>query len=188
MLVMLDTSCSEVGCKTTGYPLHSHVSPSLPPPCVNVCHHVSTELYSWCYRDLDVCFVVTFLATLSKSFLHLYVCGAFLFSVYIIFIYGVVKYVGEYLHFCLPIYVLKYLMNKHQFKMDGQFDLVHHLRHCFQHRPEGANITGRWMTSRKNSLSKRTLKTVWKVDVSTTAQFDSQKEQDGEIRSGTSTV
>ena len=31
--------------KGTGYPLHSPVSPSLPLPCVTVCHHVSTELY-----------------------------------------------------------------------------------------------------------------------------------------------
>jgi hypothetical protein len=30
--------------KSTGYPLHSPVSPSLPLPCVNVCHHVSTGL------------------------------------------------------------------------------------------------------------------------------------------------
>jgi len=45
MVVMLDTPCSEVQCKTTGYPLHSHVSPSLPLPCVTVCHHVSTEQY-----------------------------------------------------------------------------------------------------------------------------------------------
>ena len=28
--------------KGTGYPLHSPVSPSLPLPCVTVCHHVST--------------------------------------------------------------------------------------------------------------------------------------------------
>jgi len=42
---MLDTSCSEVECKTTGYTLHSHVSPSLPLPCDTVCHQVSTELY-----------------------------------------------------------------------------------------------------------------------------------------------
>jgi len=28
--------------KGTGYPLHSPVSPSLPLPCVIVCHHVST--------------------------------------------------------------------------------------------------------------------------------------------------
>ena len=31
------------GCvKGTGYPLHSPVSPSLPLPCVTVCHHIST--------------------------------------------------------------------------------------------------------------------------------------------------
>ena len=28
--------------KGTGYPLHSPVSPSLPLPCVTVCHHIST--------------------------------------------------------------------------------------------------------------------------------------------------
>ena len=28
--------------KDTGYPLHSPVSPSLPVPCVTVCHHIST--------------------------------------------------------------------------------------------------------------------------------------------------
>jgi len=44
IVVMLDTPCSEVECKTTGYPLHSHVSPSLLLPCVTVCHQVSTEL------------------------------------------------------------------------------------------------------------------------------------------------
>ena len=34
------------GCvKSTGYPLHSPVSPSLPLPCVTVCHHISTALY-----------------------------------------------------------------------------------------------------------------------------------------------
>ena len=31
--------------KCTGYPLHSPASPSLPLPCVTVCHHVSTGLY-----------------------------------------------------------------------------------------------------------------------------------------------
>jgi len=30
--------------KGTGYPLHSPVSPSLPFPCVTVCHHISTGL------------------------------------------------------------------------------------------------------------------------------------------------
>jgi len=31
--------------KSTGYPLHSTVSPSLPFPSVTVCHHISTGLY-----------------------------------------------------------------------------------------------------------------------------------------------
>jgi len=31
--------------KGTGYPLHSPVSPSLPLPCVTVCHHTSTGVY-----------------------------------------------------------------------------------------------------------------------------------------------
>ena len=31
--------------KGTGYTLHSAVSPSLPLPCVNVCHHISTGVY-----------------------------------------------------------------------------------------------------------------------------------------------
>ena len=44
-------SCSNAGytmfrisVKSTGYQLHSPVSPSLPLPCVTVCHHVSTGL------------------------------------------------------------------------------------------------------------------------------------------------
>ena len=32
--------------KSTGYPLHSPVSPSLPLMCVTVCHYISTGLYS----------------------------------------------------------------------------------------------------------------------------------------------
>jgi len=44
MVVMLVTPRSEVECKNTDYPLLSHVSPSLPLPCVTVCHQVSTEL------------------------------------------------------------------------------------------------------------------------------------------------
>jgi len=31
--------------KGTGYPLHSQISPSLPLPCVTVCHHTSTGVY-----------------------------------------------------------------------------------------------------------------------------------------------
>ena len=36
------------GVKGTGYPLHSPVSPSLPLPCIAMCHHVSTWLYLLC--------------------------------------------------------------------------------------------------------------------------------------------
>jgi len=39
--------------KSTGYPLNSPVSPSLPLPCVTVCHHVSTGLYLYCSRTLN---------------------------------------------------------------------------------------------------------------------------------------
>ena len=36
--------------RDTGYPLHWPVSPSLPLPCVTVCHHVSTGLYD-CWSE-----------------------------------------------------------------------------------------------------------------------------------------
>ena len=60
MVVMLDTPCSAVECKTTGYPLHSYVSPSLPLPCVTVCHQVPNALYQ-CGSAVGSClvFVVT---------------------------------------------------------------------------------------------------------------------------------
>jgi len=45
MTVMLNTPFSRGSMKSTGYPLHSSVSPSLPLPCVTVCHHISTGLY-----------------------------------------------------------------------------------------------------------------------------------------------
>jgi len=32
--------------KSTGYPIHSSVSPSLPLPCVTVCHHILTGVYN----------------------------------------------------------------------------------------------------------------------------------------------
>jgi hypothetical protein len=45
-VVTLNTPRFEV-VKGTGYPLHSPVSPSLPLPCVTMCHHVSTGLYQY---------------------------------------------------------------------------------------------------------------------------------------------
>jgi hypothetical protein len=35
--------------KSTGYPLHSPVSPSFPLPCFTMCHHISTGLYVSCF-------------------------------------------------------------------------------------------------------------------------------------------
>jgi len=45
--------CSDVQCKTTGYPLHSHLSPSLPLPCVTVCHQVLNALYHTTHFRID---------------------------------------------------------------------------------------------------------------------------------------
>jgi len=42
--------CSDVQCKAAGYPVHSHLSPSLPLPCVTVCHQVPNALYN-CYHS-----------------------------------------------------------------------------------------------------------------------------------------
>jgi hypothetical protein len=38
--------------KSTGYPLRSPVSPSLPLPCVTVCHHISAGLYCCSFPGL----------------------------------------------------------------------------------------------------------------------------------------
>jgi hypothetical protein len=60
-------SCSNAGytkfqgsVEGIGYPLHSSVSPSLPLPCVTVCHHVSTGLYTHfqkCRSQLSVYYI-----------------------------------------------------------------------------------------------------------------------------------
>jgi len=42
---MLDGRRSEVKWKSTGYPLHSPLTPSLPHPCITLCNKVSKELY-----------------------------------------------------------------------------------------------------------------------------------------------
>jgi len=41
--------------KSTGYPLHSSVSPSLPLRCVTVCHHISTGLSCFFLRYIFPC-------------------------------------------------------------------------------------------------------------------------------------
>jgi len=45
LVVMLDSPCSDEGGKPSGYPLHSPLSPSLPLPCVTVCHQILRALY-----------------------------------------------------------------------------------------------------------------------------------------------
>jgi len=46
-VVMLDTPCSEVVWRVLTTHFHSPVSPSLPLPCVTVCHHISTGVYKY---------------------------------------------------------------------------------------------------------------------------------------------
>ena len=41
----MDRPCSEALCKSSGYPLQSPISPSLPLLSLTVCHHVSNGLY-----------------------------------------------------------------------------------------------------------------------------------------------
>jgi hypothetical protein len=65
--------------KSTGYPLHSPVSPSLPLLCVTVCHHISTGIYMKFY---DISFMQPYkqsgrcqnvLDTLCWFLLHRYI-------------------------------------------------------------------------------------------------------------------
>jgi len=58
MVVMLDTPCSEVECKTTGYPLHSHVPPSLPfhaSPCAIrfQLSYTNCDVWEWILHNED---------------------------------------------------------------------------------------------------------------------------------------
>jgi hypothetical protein len=52
--------------KSTGYPLHSPISTSLPLSCVTVCHHISTGLYQQLHRStvtfslLIICYMFRF--------------------------------------------------------------------------------------------------------------------------------
>ena len=46
MFLLLVVTLSHLQCKAAGYPPHSHLSPSLPLPCVAVCHQVPNALYN----------------------------------------------------------------------------------------------------------------------------------------------
>jgi hypothetical protein len=75
--------------KSTGYPLHSPVSPSLPLPCVTVCHHVSTGLlpivrcvcvYRKFHHEVVVrCFYMYYTQLLHVSTIYI-ICGCHLRS------------------------------------------------------------------------------------------------------------
>jgi hypothetical protein len=51
--------------KSTGYPLHSPVSPSLPVPCVIVSEHISTGLYDTTISLLSLCSSSTLCSTVK---------------------------------------------------------------------------------------------------------------------------
>jgi len=59
--------------KGTGYPLYSPVSPSLPLPCVTVCHHISTAVYLSVAASWEACGVV-FVFLITFVWLYLAVC------------------------------------------------------------------------------------------------------------------
>ena len=52
----MDRPCSEVQCKSSGYPLQPPISPSLPLPRVTVCHHVSDGPYFHSFQFLTLLF------------------------------------------------------------------------------------------------------------------------------------
>jgi hypothetical protein len=54
--------------KSTGYPLHSPVSPSLTLPCVTVCRHISTGLYDKYDVNSNSGEVYTFIQKENNSF------------------------------------------------------------------------------------------------------------------------
>jgi len=63
LVVMLDRPRSEVKWKSTGYPLHSPVSPLLPLPCATVCHQVSNALYYYYYCYYYTIAIITTIIT-----------------------------------------------------------------------------------------------------------------------------
>ena len=57
--------------KSTGYPLHSPVSPSFLLPCITVCRHISTELYNFLMYGL-FCSINSFFPGLSTPLLLMF--------------------------------------------------------------------------------------------------------------------
>ena len=69
-VVMLDTPCSEVVWRVLATHSIHQIPPSLPLPCVTVCHHISTGLYLLLfhvnsgYANAPQCYVNTYIASL----------------------------------------------------------------------------------------------------------------------------
>jgi hypothetical protein len=58
--------------KGTGYSLHSPVCPSLPLPCVTVCHHSSTGVYK--HLHVTYCMHLITFAHIVGQLIHSYCC------------------------------------------------------------------------------------------------------------------
>ena len=75
----MDRPCSEVQCKSSGYPLQSPISPSLPLPYITVCHHISNA------STKKKAFLFPWLQWLCNMLLHYIICTVFLiFQVHIL--------------------------------------------------------------------------------------------------------
>jgi hypothetical protein len=73
--------------KSTGYPLHLPVSPSLSLPCVTVCHHISAGLYSFLFEYLVFACEYQSTGTAYSHLIHMpstlyYFCNRLLCSSY----------------------------------------------------------------------------------------------------------
>ena len=67
--------------KNTGYPLHSPVSPSLPLPCVTVCHHISARVYFHRFMKTIDCATTgeslhEFMAVYSRLYTHMFIVNS----------------------------------------------------------------------------------------------------------------
>ena len=64
--------------KGTGYPLHLPVSPSLPLPCVTMCHHISNAVYNNYMQLLEQTYIKTTLSLSLRNWTDVYCLNIFL--------------------------------------------------------------------------------------------------------------
>jgi hypothetical protein len=69
--------------KSTGYPLHLPVSPSLPLPCLTVCHHVSTGVYIRNFLCLQDMLLVQTPTICLRVSIHTYIYIYIYLSIYL---------------------------------------------------------------------------------------------------------